>query len=200
MGTGLMLRGVLRSRVLLTQAELAPGSLLKSLLSSEMPSGCCGGAAQKQQPTQSTGGCCGGSAHHHHPHEAPALNQGIEPEEYTPSPGPPSAAMELTRSDMLSLYRYLIKEGLKMPTQNRRDYVRGEVRSRFKMHANLTDEKEIDLQRRLALTVGDAIRVQQEHLNKLFASDIAAEIEKQRAKRRREEKQLEDIGDYFGKM
>eukprot|EP00299_Pterocystis_sp_00344_P007862 c2742_g1_i2.p1 GENE.c2742_g1_i2~~c2742_g1_i2.p1 ORF type:complete len:201 (+),score=37.95 c2742_g1_i2:1-603(+) len=160
--------------------------------------GCCSSETQTAAKSSSSEGCCGGSKS-----ESTGCcsteSQPLEPTDFTPSPGQPSDAMKMTRRDLLTLYKNLIKEGLKMPTQNRQNFIREKVRQQFKKHATLVDEAEIDLQRRLALTCVDAVQVQQEHLNTLFASDIAELVKQQKETKRLREMEGQGYSEYFGK-
>jgi len=113
---------------------------------------------------------------------------------------PASEALDMNRSDLLVLYKLLMKEAVKMPTQNRQDFIRDKVRREFKKNRKLSDAAEIDIQRRLALTCLEAVKVQQEHLNKLFAADISEFISQQKQEKRRRDMEGEIYSEYFGKV
>mmetsp|Transcript_41074 Transcript_41074/g.116154 ORF Transcript_41074/g.116154 Transcript_41074/m.116154 type:complete len:90 (-) Transcript_41074:96-365(-) len=78
---------------------------------------------------------------------------------------PPGVA---TRSKALSLYRKLLRGGMKMPTPNRQNFVVRKTRTEFKANVNLTDPEAIKQCIRLADTNLDTVLVQAEHLSKLM--------------------------------
>mmetsp|Transcript_39554 Transcript_39554/g.95567 ORF Transcript_39554/g.95567 Transcript_39554/m.95567 type:complete len:89 (+) Transcript_39554:138-404(+) len=77
-------------------------------------------------------------------------------------------ATPVTRSKALSLYRRLLRGGMKMPTPNRQNFVIRKTRQGFKASVGLTDADEINEAIRLADTNLDTVLVQAEHLSKLM--------------------------------
>mmetsp|Transcript_132687 Transcript_132687/g.197648 ORF Transcript_132687/g.197648 Transcript_132687/m.197648 type:complete len:89 (+) Transcript_132687:94-360(+) len=73
-----------------------------------------------------------------------------------------------TRSQVLSLYRKLLRGAMKMPTPNRQNFVIRKTRTGFKANIDLADEEEIRQCIRLADTNLDTVLVQAEHLTKLM--------------------------------
>eukprot|EP00301_Raphidiophrys_heterophryoidea_P017333 c27230_g1_i1.p1 GENE.c27230_g1_i1~~c27230_g1_i1.p1 ORF type:complete len:232 (-),score=53.00 c27230_g1_i1:87-782(-) len=149
----------------------------------------------KHEHKQEGSGCCGGGGH-----QTTDTTQAkvFDDPAFEPSPGPLSDAIKMTQRQMLCLYKEMLQNGMKMPTQNRRDFIRDRLRAGFKQHSQLTDERDIDLQRRLALTVAEAIKTQQEHLNKLFASDIAQIVQWQKEQKHKAELEGVYPSNYFG--
>jgi Complex 1 protein (LYR family) len=74
-----------------------------------------------------------------------------------------------TRSRVLSLYRQLLRQGQKMPTPNRQNYVLQKARKEFKAQKHLIDPDEILFYIRLADTNLDTVIVQAEHLTKVMS-------------------------------
>eukprot|EP00298_Acanthocystis_sp_HF-20_P009508 c18349_g1_i1.p1 GENE.c18349_g1_i1~~c18349_g1_i1.p1 ORF type:complete len:238 (+),score=100.85 c18349_g1_i1:41-715(+) len=161
----------------------------------ESQTSCCGGSSAKAQEGEIKSSCCNSLP----PPQIPKSFGGPHVKEQgVDSPGPLSDAMNMTKFEILSVYRTIIREGLKMPTQNRRDYIRDKARREFKKNSTLTEPKEIDMQRRMALTISEVVKTQQLHLNQLFGSDITSIIEKQKERKRLEEAEGEAYSEYFG--
>jgi len=69
-------------------------------------------------------------------------------------------------SQVLLLYRKIIKEALKLPTQNRRDWVRNKARYEFKTNKNVNDPEQIQFLITLGETHLESLQVQAAHLQK----------------------------------
>ena len=79
-----------------------------------------------------------------------------------------AAAGNKARSQVLSLYRRLLRGAEKMPTPNRRNFVVRKTRAGFRANAAIVDPDEIRECIRLADTNLDTVLVQAEHLTKLM--------------------------------
>jgi hypothetical protein len=68
-----------------------------------------------------------------------------------------SMATPASRSQVLSLYRRILREGRLMPTQNRRDWVCEKTKREFREQTDLTDKDMIDWYIRYADTMLDQV-------------------------------------------
>jgi len=79
---------------------------------------------------------------------------------------PKNQILDVTHKQrVLRLYRNIIKNGLKMPTQNRRDWIRHKARVEFVENKDLDDATDIDFFVRLAETQLENIQIQAKHLS-----------------------------------
>jgi hypothetical protein len=70
------------------------------------------------------------------------------------------------KTRVLSVYRALLREGAKLPTRYKRQWVRTKVRSEFRKYMHEKDPVIIEQQVVLAEDSLDNLQVQVEHLNK----------------------------------
>mmetsp|Transcript_15564 Transcript_15564/g.24200 ORF Transcript_15564/g.24200 Transcript_15564/m.24200 type:complete len:95 (+) Transcript_15564:280-564(+) len=78
-------------------------------------------------------------------------------------------ANAVARTKALSLYRQLMRGSKKMPTTDRKEFVRFKTRTEFRENMHLTDPEKIDFHLRLAEFNLDTVLAQAEHLSTLFA-------------------------------
>jgi len=78
--------------------------------------------------------------------------------------------LQIEKQFILHLYRSILREGKKMPTQNRRDFVKIKARKEFKAAKNETDPQKIVDDIALAETLLEVVQVQQQHLNEVFST------------------------------
>ncbi|KAL7467908.1 hypothetical protein ACHAXS_008132 [Conticribra weissflogii] len=89
----------------------------------------------------------------------------------TARPPPPNSTPEEFRMRALSLYRQLLRSADRMPTPNRRNYIRTKTKAEYEKYKNLDplkDAEQIEFQLRLADTNLDTVMVQAEHLTRLY--------------------------------
>jgi len=77
-------------------------------------------------------------------------------------------AHQTEKQFILHLYRSILQEGKKMPTQNRRDFIKMKARKEFKLAKTEKDPIKIIENVALAETLLEAVQVQQQHLNEFF--------------------------------
>jgi len=77
---------------------------------------------------------------------------------------------QLERQFILHLYKSILQEGKKMPTQNRRDFIKMKARKEFKAAKNENDPIKIVENVALAETLLEAVQIQQQHLNEFFST------------------------------
>lgn len=75
--------------------------------------------------------------------------------------------MPPANAQALALYRALLREARRMPTANRRQFIRQRVRDEFRAAARLTDDTAVAFRLSLAETQLDNITVQRELLSRL---------------------------------
>jgi len=84
--------------------------------------------------------------------------------------------MELTtpllRSQVLRLYRKILKEGKKLPLPTRRDYVFNKTRKEFRANRFLTNKDDITSRITFANDCLESLRVQRKHLNKIYTQNM----------------------------
>lgn len=73
-----------------------------------------------------------------------------------------------TRTRVLSLYKQLLRAAEKMPTPNRRNFVKTKTRREFKANKEAKDPEDIQFGIRLADTNLDTVLIQAEHLTTLM--------------------------------
>jgi hypothetical protein len=73
-----------------------------------------------------------------------------------------------TRPKVLSLYKQLLRAAEKMPTPNRRRFVKTKTRNEFKAQMHVTDDETIQFGLLLADTNLDTVLIQAEHLTALM--------------------------------
>jgi len=77
---------------------------------------------------------------------------------------------QVEKQFILHLYRSILQEGKKMPTQNRRDFIKMKARKEFKLAKTEKDPIKIIENVALAETLLEAVQVQQQHLNEFFST------------------------------
>ncbi|GAB9470509.1 hypothetical protein Gpo141_00007753 [Globisporangium polare] len=73
-------------------------------------------------------------------------------------------------AEAMRLYRAIYRAAAKMPTRDRRDYVRRRLRFEYDQCRKETRPERIDFLLRLAETQLDTVQVQAEHLTSTFSS------------------------------
>jgi hypothetical protein len=94
--------------------------------------------------------------------------------------------IDYSRNYVLSLYRKIIKEGKKLPTEGRRKYVQYKTIDLFREYKDEKDPEVIVRQIRIALFQFDTIQVQKENLSKFLKDD------RQRGAEKTEEEYLQE--------
>lgn len=74
------------------------------------------------------------------------------------------------RREALRLYRAIYRAAAKMPSRDRRDYVRRRLRFEYDQHRHEPNPERIQFLLRLADTQLDTVLVQAEHLANTFSS------------------------------
>lgn len=83
------------------------------------------------------------------------------------------SSLQVSRANLLGLYRDLLRASKTMPTETKRDWVSRRTRREFRKYKNETDQETIDLQIRLGMTQLDTVRTQAEHLRKIEEGDFS---------------------------
>ncbi|TMW62084.1 hypothetical protein Poli38472_009577 [Pythium oligandrum] len=73
------------------------------------------------------------------------------------------------RAEALRLYRAIYRAAGKMPSRDRRDYVRRRLRFEYEQNRHETNEERIQFLLRLADTQLDTVQVQAQHLSTAFS-------------------------------
>jgi len=79
-------------------------------------------------------------------------------------------AHQTEKQFILHLYRSILQEGKKMPTQNRRDFIKMKARKEFKAAKTEKDPCKIIENVALGETLLEAVQIQQQHLNETFST------------------------------
>jgi len=80
-----------------------------------------------------------------------------------------------TSQKALWLYRSILRAGTKMPTDNRREWVRAKARSEFRRLQHESDPEVIAFELRLGEVHLESINVQAKHLNEIMGGTLIAE-------------------------